>query len=136
MTVGVAELRERIRALPGMDRLLPALEGLQPVYLVGGALRDLMLGGSSLDLDVAVEADAKATAQAICDRLGGVVVAHGRFDTATVKAEGLSVDVVQTRTETYPTPGALPVVAPSTLSADLRRRDFTINAMAVPLTGD
>ena len=135
MTVG-AELRERIRALPGMERLLPALDGLRPAYLVGGAVRDLTLGFASPDLDLAVEGDARALARQLADRLGGQAVEHERFGTATVRAEGLVVDLAQTRTETYLTPGALPVVAPSSLSADLRRRDFTINAMAVTLTGD
>jgi tRNA nucleotidyltransferase (CCA-adding enzyme) len=134
--VGVAELRERIRALPGMDRLLPALEGLPPAYLVGGAVRDLMLGVASPDLDVAVEADAHATARALAERLGGFVQEHDRFATAKVKAEGMTVDIAQTRTETYPTPGSLPVVKPAELADDLRRRDFTINAMAVALRGD
>lgn len=136
MTVGVAELRERIRALPGMDRLLPALEGLRPAFLVGGAVRDLMLGGASPDLDLAVEGDARGTARALAERLGGSAVEHERFGTASVRADALSVDLAQTRTERYPTPGALPVVAPAPLTADLRRRDFTINAMAVALTGD
>jgi tRNA nucleotidyltransferase (CCA-adding enzyme) len=137
MTVGVAELRERIRALPGMDRLLPALDGLPPAYLVGGAVRDLMLGTLSPDLDIAVEADAHAAARALAERLGGVVREHDRFATATVYVDtNLSIDVAQTRTERYPTPGSLPVVAPAPLSADLRRRDFTINAMAVALRGD
>jgi tRNA nucleotidyltransferase (CCA-adding enzyme) len=136
VTVGVAELRERIRALPGMDRLLPALEGLPPAYLVGGALRDLMLGIASPDLDIAVEADAHATARALAERLDGFVQEHDRFATAKVKAEGLTVDIAQTRTETYPTPGSLPVVKPAKLADDLRRRDFTINAMAVALRGD
>ena len=136
MTLGIAELRERIRALPGMERLLPALEGLPPIYLVGGAVRDLMLGGQSPDLDLAVEGDARVTARALADRLGGTAVEHERFGTATVRAEGLTVDLAQTRTESYPTPGSLPVVAPAQLADDLRRRDFTVNAMAVALTGD
>jgi tRNA nucleotidyltransferase (CCA-adding enzyme) len=136
VTVDVAELRERIRALPGMDRLLPALEGLPPAYLVGGAVRDLLLGVTSPDLDIAVEADAHATARAVAERLGGVVVEHDRFTTAKVKAEGLTVDIAQTRTEEYPTPGSLPMVKPARLADDLRRRDFTINAMAVALRGD
>ena len=136
MTVGAAELRERIRALPGMDRLLPALEGLAPAYLVGGAVRDLMLGALSPDLDVAVEGDARAVARAVGERIAAQVTEHERFGTATVRTDDLAVDVAQTRTETYPTPGALPVVAPADLGADLRRRDFTINAMAVALRGD
>ena len=137
MTVGVAELRERIRALPGMDRVLPALEGLPPAYLVGGAVRDLMLGIASPDLDIAVEADAHATARALAERLGGVVREHDRFATATVYLDAnLWIDIAQTRTETYPTPGSLPVVNPAELADDLRRRDFTINAMAVALRGD
>jgi tRNA nucleotidyltransferase (CCA-adding enzyme) len=137
VTVGVAELRERIRALPGMDRLLPALEGLPPAYLVGGAVRDLMLGIASPDLDIAVEADAHATARALAERLGGVVREHDRFATATVYLDtSLWVDVAQTRTETYPTPGSLPVVKAAELADDMRRRDFTINAMAVALRGD
>src|SRR4051794_39025339 len=119
-----------------MDRLLPALEGLPPAYLVGGGVRDLMLGVASPDLDIAVEADAHATARALAERLGGFVQEHDRFATAKVKAEGLIVDIAQTRTETYPTPGSLPVVKPATLADDLRRRDFTINAMAVALRGD
>jgi tRNA nucleotidyltransferase (CCA-adding enzyme) len=136
VTVGPAELRERIRALPGMDRLLPALDGLRPAYLVGGAVRDLMLGGASPDLDVAVEGDARGVARALAERLGGTVVEHERFGTATVRADDLVVDLAETRTETYPTPGSLPVVAPAPLGADLRRRDFTVNAMAVALIGD
>ena len=137
MTVGVAELRERIRALPGMDRLLPALEGLPPAFLVGGAVRDLMLGTRSPDVDIAVEADAHATARALAERLGGFVdKEHDRFTTAKVIADRLTVDIAQTRTETYPTPGALPVVKPAGLADDLSRRDFTINAMAVALQGD
>ena len=135
-TGGVTELRERIRALPGMDRLLPALDGLPPAYLVGGAVRDLMLGRAAPDLDVVVEADTRASARALAERLGGFTEEHERFGTATVRAPGLSVDVAQARVEHYPTPGSLPVVAPASLGADLRRRDFTINAMAVALRGD
>src|SRR5687767_14008049 len=102
-----------------MDRLLPALEGLRPAFLVGGAVRDLMLGKASPDLDLAVEDDLRGVARALADRLGGTLVEHERFGTATVRAEGLVVDLAQTRTETYPTPGSLPVVAPSSLAADL-----------------
>jgi tRNA nucleotidyltransferase (CCA-adding enzyme) len=144
VSAATADLRERLRRLPGMDRLLPALEGLPPVYLVGGAVRDLLRGVDPVDLnlavdrdlDLAVEGDARSVARALSDRLGGTAREHERFDTATVRAPSLVFDVAATRTETYDEPGALPRVVPASLGEDLRRRDFTINAMAVALTGD
>jgi tRNA nucleotidyltransferase (CCA-adding enzyme) len=119
-----------------MDRLLPALEGLDPAYLVGGAVRDLLLGASSVDLDVAVEGDAIATARVVAERLGGEVRVHDRFGTATIVAGDLDVDFATSRRERYERPGALPVVEPAPIEEDLARRDFTINAMAIGLTGD
>jgi tRNA nucleotidyltransferase (CCA-adding enzyme) len=136
MSARATELRERIRRLPGMERLLPALEGLAPTYLVGGAVRDLLRGAEAVDLDLAVEGDARSVARALADRLGGTAREHERFGTATVRAEDLTFDLAATRTESYDEPGALPRVAPAALSDDLRRRDFTVNAMAVALGGD
>jgi tRNA nucleotidyltransferase (CCA-adding enzyme) len=132
----IEELRERIRRLPGMERLLPALEGLPPTYLVGGAVRDLLRGARAVDLDIAVEGDARSVGRALQERLGGQVREHERFGTATVRAEGITFDLAATRTETYPEPGALPSVSPAGLPKDLRRRDFSVNAMAVALAGD
>jgi tRNA nucleotidyltransferase (CCA-adding enzyme) len=129
-------LRERLRRLPGMDRLLPALEGLPPTYLVGGAVRDLLRGATAVDLDLAVEGDARSTARALAERLGGVTREHERFGTATVRAGDLTFDLAATRTEAYDEPGALPRVAPASLAEDLGRRDFSINAMALALAGD
>jgi tRNA nucleotidyltransferase (CCA-adding enzyme) len=129
-------LRERIRRLPGMERLLPALAGLPPAYLVGGAVRDLLRGADHVDLDLAVEGDARSVARALAERLGGSAREHERFGTATVRTPGLSFDLAGTRSERYAEPGALPDVAPAGLDADLRRRDFTVNAMAVALGGD
>jgi tRNA nucleotidyltransferase (CCA-adding enzyme) len=127
------DLAERIRALPGMDRLLPALDGLAPAYLVGGAVRDLLRGADAVDLDLAVEGDAREVARELAARLGGDAVEHERFGTATVKAPELGVDLATTRRETYSRPGALPDVEPASLADDLVRRDFTINAMAAGL---
>jgi tRNA nucleotidyltransferase (CCA-adding enzyme) len=123
-------LEERIAALPGGDQLRDAIlaAGL-PAYLVGGAVRDLLLGGERTDVDVVVEGDPLAVAAA----LGGELRAHERFGTATVSADGLEIDLATARRESYPRPGALPDVEPATLAEDLARRDFTINAMAVPL---
>ena len=130
------ELRERIRALPGAELLLPAVDGLPPLYLVGGAVRDLILGASVVDLDLAVEGDGPRTARELAARLDGETIPHERFGTASVRAGGLQFDVAATRTETYPEPGALPVVEPASLAEDLGRRDFGINAMAAALQGD
>ena len=72
-----------------MDRLLPGLDGLPPTYLVGGAVRDLLVGHDSVDLDLAVEGDAVAAARELAERLGGEASEHGRFGTATVRAGSL-----------------------------------------------
>jgi tRNA nucleotidyltransferase (CCA-adding enzyme) len=119
-----------------MDRLLPALEGLAAAYLVGGAVRDLLRGADAVDLDLAVEGDARAVARTLADRLRGEAREHERFGTATVRADGLTVDLATTRRETYSEPGALPEVEEAQLDEDLARRDFTINAMALGLSGD
>ena len=119
-----------------MRAAYPELEGIReaaadPVHLVGGAVRDLLLGrGRSDNLDLVVEGDPLTLAGA----LEAEVLEHERFATATVRLDGLEVDVAAARTETYAHPGALPEVTPvADLEADLGRRDFTINAMAIPL---
>ncbi|HET7589610.1 MAG TPA: hypothetical protein VFK14_05435 [Solirubrobacterales bacterium] len=105
----------------------------QPVYLVGGAVRDLLLGRPKADVDLAVEGEVGALA----DRLGAITAEHERFGTAKAEIDGHEVDLVSLRTETYPRPGALPVVSRArSLEEDLARRDFTINAMAIPLQGE
>jgi tRNA nucleotidyltransferase (CCA-adding enzyme) len=136
MTHDSTDLRPRIEALPGMERLLPALEDLPPAFLVGGAVRDLLRGASGVDLDIAVEGDARRAAGGLAARLGGEVVEHERFGTATVFAGQLVVDLATTRRERYERPGALPTVEPAPLAEDLARRDFTINAMAAGLSGE
>jgi tRNA nucleotidyltransferase (CCA-adding enzyme) len=130
------DLRERVRRLPGVERLTHALEGLPPAYLVGGAVRDLLRGSEAFDLDLAVEGDARSAARALAERLGGTAREHERFGTATVRADGLEFDLATTRRERYEQPGALPSVEPAPLAEDLARRDFAINAMAIGLTGD
>ncbi len=136
MSASPSQLRERVRRLPGMERLLPALEGLPPAYLVGGAVRDLLLGGDPLDIDIAVEGDARSAARALAERLGGAAREYDRFGTADVIVGGQTLHLVSTRAETYEAPGELPVVTLASLADDLRRRDFTVNAMAIGLTGD
>ena len=105
----------------------------EPVYLVGGAVRDLLAGRDRADLDVVVEGDAAALAA----RLGAAPREHERFATAKVEFDGHEVDIASARSESYPHPGSLPLVSPATaIEADLGRRDFSINAMAIPLSGE
>jgi tRNA nucleotidyltransferase (CCA-adding enzyme) len=125
-----SQIPDRLATLPGVAGLREALAG-ERAYLVGGAVRDLLLGASHPDLDVAIEGDAPEVAR----RLGANPVAHERFATATVDLDGVRIDLASTRTERYPHPGALPEIEPATLERDLERRDFTVNAMAVPLAG-
>lgn len=116
-----------------------------PAYLVGGVVRDLLLGRPSLDFDIVVEGDAVPLARALAKKQGGKVTAHTRFGTATwflddgpgTKDESLPpfIDLITARRERYPYPAALPDVTPSTLEDDIRRRDFSINALAVRLDG-
>jgi tRNA nucleotidyltransferase (CCA-adding enzyme) len=118
-------------AHPELDLVREAAQ--EPVFLVGGSVRDLLLGHPRADVDLVVEGDAAALAA----RLGGAAAEHERFGTVKVEVGGHEVDIASARTETYPQPGALPEVAPAAgIEADLRRRDFTINALAIPLAGE
>ncbi len=120
-----------------LDALLAAAdESRTAVYLVGGPVRDLLLEHPSLDVDVVVEGDAIALARETSDALGARVVTHRHFGTATVKTPGFALDLATAREETYARPGALPTVRPASILADLARRDFTVNAMALALNGD
>ncbi len=105
----------------------------EPVYLVGGAVRDLLLGRPKADVDLAVAGEVGALA----GRLGAITAEHERFGTVKVELDGHEVDLAGLRTERYPEPGALPVVSRAgSVEEDLARRDFTINAMAIPLQGE
>lgn len=103
------------------------------LYLVGGPVRDLLLKRSSLDLDFVVEGDAIAFAESLSDRFKAALTTHTAFNTATLQMGGLELDFAMARTETYEQPGVLPRVAPAGIREDLKRRDFTINALAASL---
>ena len=106
----------------------------QSLYLVGGVVRDLLLGRSNFDLDLVVEGDAISLAQRLIRVKPGKIIVHPRFNTAKIKWSEWSVDLTTARSETYVKPGALPRVKFGSISDDLFRRDFTINAMAVYLS--
>ena len=113
-----------------------AASSSMPCYLVGGFVRDLLLGRPVNDLDVIVEGDAIKLGEELVKAHGGKLTPHLKFrtaiwqpapDTSTPDA----IDLITARNETYLNPGALPTVRPSTIEDDLHRRDFTVNAMAV-----
>lgn len=123
-----------------------------PLFMVGGSVRDLLLGRAIHDFDLTVEGDAARLAEAVLRKYAGRVLFHSRFGTATWTLDEITykrlnvpklslsalpsyLDFVSARSETYTQPGALPVVKRSTIGDDLRRRDFTVNAMALRLDG-
>jgi tRNA nucleotidyltransferase (CCA-adding enzyme) len=121
------DLLERL----GRPPAVAALDGEDAVYVVGGAVRDLLLSRRPYELDFVVEGEAVAVAR----RTGGRVIAHERFGTASVILPGgATFDLTSARRERYERPGALPEVElGASLREDLERRDFTVNAIALHL---
>ncbi len=109
-----------------------------PLYLVGGFVRDLLLGVPATDFDLVVEGNAVTLARELVAELGGKVTSHVRFGTAQWFLAGPEhhvIDFISTRSEIYKHPAALPTVNPGLLMDDLLRRDFTINTLALRLDG-
>lgn len=112
------------------------------LYIVGGFVRDLLLNQPNLDLDLVVEGDAIELARTLAKKFGGRVHGHTRFGTAKWmlgKRNGVQIDHLDfttARTEFYAHPSALPEVEKSSIKQDLRRRDFTINTLALCLDPD
>jgi tRNA nucleotidyltransferase (CCA-adding enzyme) len=133
--------RLETQATPDERRLLDAVRSVSaardaPAYLVGGSVRDLLLGHAPPDLDITVEGDAVVIAGEVAGLLGDArLTVHQAFGTATVRFGDSYVDLITARRERYPAPGALPVVTPSDLNDDLARRDFSMNAMAIGVAG-
>lgn len=118
------------------------------LFLVGGVIRDLLLKRRNFDLDLVLESDAIAFAEALSGEYGGALQSHRAFGTATWTldasvAERLSLpaddipshlDFARARAESYARPAALPTVTPSSIERDLRRRDFSLNTVALQLS--
>lgn len=135
-----APLGQRVlEALPeGARQVVLALKEAFPqgVYLVGGAVRDALLGRSGPDLDLLLEPGVRVeeVARYLVARFGGSYALHYAFGTVRVRLPfGLTVDLAESREEVYPYPGALPRVRPAPIPKDLERRDYTVNAMALSL---
>jgi tRNA nucleotidyltransferase (CCA-adding enzyme) len=136
-TESIAEKLDELEHLrPVFEAVQAVSEPFEGVYLVGGAVRDVLMGEPNFDVDIAVEGDGIALGEALAEALGGRVVPHDRFGTAIVVYKGGRVDVATARTEFYDSPGALPTVEQASIRQDLYRRDFTINAMAASVKGD
>jgi tRNA nucleotidyltransferase (CCA-adding enzyme) len=158
------EVLRALRAHAGGPELLALAEGGADLALVGGAVRDLLLGRPPRELDVVVAGDAAVLAEELASRVGTSAVGtsaagpasaagtasaagpasasatakatlHDRFGTAVLEWDGGRADIAERRAESYPAPGALPQVRPGTSEEDLGRRDFTVNAIAVALGG-
>jgi tRNA nucleotidyltransferase (CCA-adding enzyme) len=139
-----AEILELMqRSLPGEIQALlrsvsqTAERSGHSVFLVGGVVRDLLLGVPNLDLDIVVEGEGIEFARELASALKGRVRSHRKFATAVViLPNGRRIDVATARTEFYEYPAALPTVEVSSVRQDLYRRDFTINAMAIAMSGE
>lgn len=138
-------LHDDIRAL--LDRICRVADELKyGAYLVGGPVRDLLLGVPNFDIDIVVEGNGIAFASKLGEYSGGKIRVHKEFGTATIilprdaftkaKPKVYKIDVATARRESYEHPAALPRVEASSLRDDLRRRDFTINSMAIILNPD
>jgi tRNA nucleotidyltransferase (CCA-adding enzyme) len=127
----------------GLLHLIADAAGLLgfPLYIVGGSVRDLVLGRRLNDFDLTVEGNAIALARSLASKHGGGLTAHTKFGTAkwflpeSLKTDHEALDLVSARSETYKHPAALPTVKLGSIDDDLRRRDFTINALAIRLDG-
>ena len=127
------------RLLPAQARLVriaanaSARHGVE-LYLVGGTIRDMLLGQSPVDLDLSAVDGTPEFASTLAQELHGEVVVRSQFGTSKLKIDDIVIDLAIAREESYAYPGALPTVAPGSIYEDLARRDFTINAMAISLT--
>ena len=106
-------------------------------YLVGGAVRDKLLGRKNFDWDVVVEGDPAPLVGKLAEAWRGKITAHPKFGTFVLDLpDGRHIDFAASRKETYPLPGSLPEVKFSDLKNDLYRRDFTVNAIALSINPD
>src|SRR5882672_5508800 len=133
----IPELPNPQRRALDLVKEVAAEKGCRP-YLVGGPVRDLLLGRPAIDIDLTLEDGAPVLARALAKRVAGRLRSYPQFLTYKVTAEGQpEIDIATARKERYRSAGALPTVTEGHLKDDLLRRDFSINAMAVDLmTGE
>ncbi len=134
------DLSKKLQILP--DHLIDLLRDIGkladekevPVFIVGGFVRDMLIGISNFDIDLVIEGDAVAFSKSLKKIVNAKIKIFPKFKTAKLTLKnGLIVDLAMARTESYACPAALPVVESSSLIKDLYRRDFTINTLALSL---
>lgn len=114
-------------------------DGVNGVYVVGGVVRDLVIGREPGDIDISVEGDAAGFATMLASRIGATAPVESQFltfkiDTSDVFETFATIDIVTARSETYSESASLPDVETSSIEADLLRRDFTVNSMGISLS--
>jgi len=124
---------------PSLQQLLEIFDDIHRetgdrFFLVGGFIRDILLGVRSCDIDIAVEGSIDRVIQYVNDRIDSEYVYYERFQTATLTLEDLKIDLITCRKESYDHDGALPNIVPGTFEDDIWRRDFTINALAIEVS--
>jgi tRNA nucleotidyltransferase (CCA-adding enzyme) len=126
------------RLLPEQMRTLAAVQTVSRargmnLYLTGGAIRDILTGYPIRDLDFTVQGD-PLKLQHELEKAGGIVdFTDPNFCVLHLVFQGTGVEIGMARSEAYDKPGKPPTVTPGTITEDLRRRDFTCNAMALSL---
>ena len=136
-----AQLKERLYSLfpESITQILETISAIAKemkvnAYLVGGVVRDLLLGIPNLDIDIVIEGDGILFAKKLSGILAAKVESHEKFKTAVLVLENSQhIDVASSRVEYYEKPAALPDVEPGSIRQDLARRDFTINTLAISL---
>lgn len=133
--------KKEVKKLLASHRLYPEIRKIgqvadktgMNVFLVGGFVRDLLMGYENFDLDVVVEGGAEKVGQMLKRKIGGTLAVYHKFGTVSlvIKKRSLKIDIARARKEKYKKPADLPAVSFSSLKDDLFRRDFTINAMAI-----
>lgn len=105
------------------------------IYIVGGTLRDILLGLELKDIDIVVESSIDKFLEYIesLGKKGRLLKRFYTFKFDIFHGSIEHIDIALARKEIYPKPGALPLVEPGTIEEDLYRRDFTINALAIPI---
>lgn len=130
---------EVVRTHPAFKELLHIFSDIHEqhgdrFFLVGGFVRDILLGLPSEDIDIAVEGSLGRVIEAVNERIDSEYIYYERFQTATLTLEDFKVDLITCRKESYEHDGALPEIIPGSLEDDIWRRDFTINALAVDVS--